>query len=176
MQGSAPLLADRRGAILCFAVPILLASFFGTVFSRPDGVESSRFAILLVDEDHEPLARRVIAGLRASPRLDVCEMDRPSVQRRLDDQSAGVALVLRPGFRRAKLLGPSADSVEILYHASSEVESRIVEGLFTEVAFREFAQDMLAPILRTHPDWKLDRPFTIEPANSSFGGTRVQLL
>ena len=29
--------ADRRAAVLCFLVPVILASAFGIIFHRPDG-------------------------------------------------------------------------------------------------------------------------------------------
>ena len=35
-------LADRRGAVLCFAVPVLLASAFGAIFHRPAGADGVR--------------------------------------------------------------------------------------------------------------------------------------
>jgi ABC-2 type transport system permease protein len=42
--------ADRRGLVLCFAVPILLASLFGAVFDRPAG-EAIRLPLLVVAAD-----------------------------------------------------------------------------------------------------------------------------
>ena len=132
-------LADRRGALLCFAVPIVLASFFGAVFHSPAGAETARAPLLLAVEDDAPLTGRVADALCASPRLQVERCSRGEALRRIGDQGGGVLLVLKPGFGAlgaARSDGEPVPGVELLYHPSSVVESRIVEGVFTE-ALRE---------------------------------------
>jgi ABC-2 type transport system permease protein len=158
-------LADRRGALLCFAVPIVLASFFGAVFHRPAGAETARAPLLLAVEDDGPPTRRVADALCASPRLQVERCGRAEGLRRIGDQGGGVLLVLKPGFGAlgaARPDGEPAPGVELLYHPSSIVESRIVEGVFVEAALREAAAEWLAPLRQLRPELKLDRPFTVE--------------
>src|SRR5215469_120162 len=92
-------LADRRGAVLCFTVPVLLASAFGAIFHRPAG--AVRLPLLIVAEDGSPLTRRVVDGLLHSDMLEAAETDRATALRRLEQRGSGVVLVLPAGFGRA---------------------------------------------------------------------------
>src|SRR5687768_6314191 len=69
-----PFWADRRAALLCFVVPIVLASAFGVIFHRPapdDGAgRPTRLPVLVVVEDDGPFTAKVAADLLASPRFD----------------------------------------------------------------------------------------------------------
>src|SRR5947199_10127148 len=81
-------LADRRGAVLCFAVPVLLASAFGAVFHRPAGGGDIRLPLLVVAEDDSPLTRRVVDCLLRSDKLEAAERDRATALRRLEERGA----------------------------------------------------------------------------------------
>lgn len=158
-------LADRRAVLLCFAVPILLASIFGAIFQRPGPSGTlARLPLLLVVEDDAPLTRRIAHALQASDRLETTRIDRASALDCLARQSSGVVLVLSEGFGRLAdgkgQKGP-LPRVELLYHPASAWQSGWAEGLFTEIALREAAAEWLGPLL---PDgtasWQ--RPFTVE--------------
>jgi ABC-2 type transport system permease protein len=159
-------LADRRGAALCFAVPVLLASAFGAIFHRPGGPEAVRLPLLIVAEDASPLTRRVVTALAASDKLEAAVTDRATALRRLAERGSGVALILPAGFGRVAELsrpdGGPAPRVELLYHPASALESRWAEGVFTEVVLREAAEAVLSPLKRAHPSLRVDRPFTVE--------------
>ena len=155
-------LADRRGAVLCFAVPILLASVFGAVFHRPAGGEPVRLPLLVVAEDDGPLTRRVVADLLASDKLDATETDRASAIKRIAERGSGVAVVLPAGFGRLASPGGPAPSVRLLHHPASEIESRWAEGVLTEVVMREAARQALGPLIAANPALKIDRPFDVE--------------
>jgi ABC-2 type transport system permease protein len=167
-------LTDRRGAILCFAVPILLASAFGAIFQRPAGPDTVRLPLLVVDEDDSPLSRRVVAALCASDKLDATASDRTAALRRLDEDGSGVVLILPPGFGRvADLRRESCPKVELLHHPGSVLEGRWAEGLFTEVVLREVAGEVLAPLLRAGAAPRLERPFEVERRAYAAGGPAV---
>src|SRR5206468_764092 len=51
--------ADRRGMLLCFGVPILLASAFGAIFHRPEEARI-RPRAFVVSQDNSPLGRRIV--------------------------------------------------------------------------------------------------------------------
>ena len=159
-------LADRRGAFLCFAVPILLASVFGALFHRPAGGEAVRLPLLAVAEDDSPLTRRVVAALLACDKLDAAQTDRASAMKKIAERGAGVAVVLPAGFGRVAALdrpaGEPAPAVELLHHPASEVECHWAEGVLTEVVMREAAREALAPLTAVHPGLKIDRPFAVE--------------
>ncbi len=165
-------LADRRGAFLCFAVPILLASAFGAIFQRPAAPETVRLQLVVVAEDDSPLTARVADALCASPRLEAIRLDRSAALRRLDDQGKGVAVVMLPGFGHAADFPGAPGSrpgVQLLHHPASAPESYWAEGLFTEIALREIARDWLAPLAATHSPLSLERPFAVERTTMTGG-------
>src|SRR5947209_5048458 len=119
-------LADRRGVLLCFAVPIVLASVFGAVFHRPATAGVPRLALLVVTEDPSPFSQKITNALCASTRLDAVSVDRATALRRLTDEGAGVAVVLPPGFG-----SPSPGQrphLQVLHHPASVLEAQWAEG------------------------------------------------
>jgi ABC-2 type transport system permease protein len=166
-------LADRRGAVLCFAVPVLLASAFGAIFHRPAGPDGARLPLLVVAEDDSPLTRRVVDGLRRSDMLEAAVTDRATALRRLEERGSGVVLMLPAGFGRAGLWrhGQPAPSVQLLHHPGSAPESYWAEGVLTEVVLREVARDLLAPLQKLDPGRRVERPFTVERAAVSATGS-----
>ncbi|HZY88196.1 MAG TPA: ABC transporter permease [Gemmataceae bacterium] len=167
--------ADRRGAVLCFAVPVLLASAFGAIFHRPAGADGARLPLLLVVEDDSPLTRRVTAALLHSEMLEATQTDRATALRRLEQRGAGVVLALPAGFGRAaawpRPQGRPAPTVQVLHHPGSALESRWAEGVLTEVVLREAARELLAPLQQTGEPLRVERPFAVERAAVSAAGS-----
>ncbi len=63
---------DRRAVIMSFAVPIAIASFFGSIFSGPGGnAEPARIAVIVVDQDESTISQAVVAGLEQDRNLKI---------------------------------------------------------------------------------------------------------
>jgi ABC-2 type transport system permease protein len=149
-------------------VPILLAAAFGAIFRQPGEVEAIRVPVLLVLERpaETDLERRILAGLHRCERLAITVCDEAQARRRLARRQANVVLLLPAGLERMSLLGgpaQSAPTVRVLRHPSHALESRLVEGLFTEIALREAAATLLAPVLGPAPT-PLQKPFVVAHA------------
>jgi ABC-2 type transport system permease protein len=170
-------LADRRGVLLCFGVPILLASAFGAVFHRPDGGPAARPAVWVVCHDTGPFARRVRDALCGSDKVEASACDLAAARRRLAAESSGVVVVLPAGFGGVRkdttphpqLLSPGGHNgalpcVQILHAPGAQLEGRWVEGVLTEVVFRETARAWLGPRAR------LERPFTVRRSSVAGAG------
>ncbi|MGL4552883.1 MAG: ABC transporter permease [Gemmataceae bacterium] len=159
--------ADRRGMLLCFAVPVLLASAFGAIFHQPADGPGLRPRVWLVCEDDGPVSARVVAALRASPHLNVSECGRAAARRRLASEASGVAVVLPPGFGKALRLDRPGDGprVELWHHPCSLVEAKCAEGLFTEVAVREAARELFGTSMP-----RFERPFSVAMRAEPGGG------
>ncbi len=159
-------LADRRGAVLCLAVPIVLASAFGGIFQRPGPGALARLPLQLVVEDDSQVSQRIAAGLEASDRLRVSRTDRSTALKTLARENAGVVLILPAGFGRlidrARPQGERLPHVELLHHPASALQSYLAEGLFTEVAVREAARALLGPLLPLGSEGAWQRPFAVE--------------
>src|SRR5262249_41989638 len=66
--------------------------------------------------------------------------------------------------------GGARGVVRLLFHPRAGVESRWVEGVLTEVALRELASEMLAPLRGSRHGLELERPFAVERAAVPAGG------
>ncbi|NBT63807.1 MAG: hypothetical protein EBT02_18795, partial [Planctomycetia bacterium] len=109
-------LVDKKAAALCFLVPIILASGFGYVFSKPLQNEDLKLPLLIIPKD----------------------------------------------FASQIALKKKVPAIEILHHPSSSLESKWAEGIFTEIAFREAAPELLGFWLPGASSLKLERPFEVK--------------
>jgi ABC-2 type transport system permease protein len=157
-------LADRRGALMCFGVPVLLASLFGAIFHQPEEASPAAVRVAVVADDDGPFTRRVVEAMRTSDKLRAEICDLATARRRLANEAVRAIIVLPAGFDRVAARGAkSPPRVQILHHPRSQIEGRWVEGVLMEVVFREAARDWLAPLARLRPDLaRLDRPFSVE--------------
>lgn len=167
-------LTDRRGAILCFAVPILLASAFGAIFHRPDEDDQGiRPRVLVVTGAETPLLNRIAEGLCRSDRLEATRCDRATALRRLASEPSAVVVVLPVEMGKLSLSSASSRAgrprVELWHHPRGQWESRWVEGMLTEVVMREAARELLAPLVGKGHE-SMERPFTVERRAEPAGG------
>lgn len=181
---------DPRAALLSFAVPIILASVFGTIFHRPAEESSSlRLPLLIVDQDGSTFSRAAVARLLASEQLEAREVDLATAEVEVENRRYGVAVVFREGFGAAvgrsnpTIPGPSevGAGVTLLHHPAHGSESRWAEGVVTEAVMRQLAETYLG-------SKKLERPFQVDretPASlnahfssysHSFSGMALQYL
>jgi ABC-2 type transport system permease protein len=158
-------LADRRGVVLCFAVPIVLASIFGAAFHRPAGSAVVRLRLLVVDEDDSTASQGVANALCNSKHADASRADRAVALRQLAE-GAGVAIVLPRGFAAA-----ARARIEVLHHPSSTLEAHWAEGLATEAVLRAAAADLMVPLALLRPDLDLEHPIDVEHAAVTAAGT-----
>ena len=166
--------ADRRGVLLCFAVPIVLASVFGAVFHRSDASDDIRPRVLVVVEGDSPRLVQIAEALCSSPQLDARRSDAATARRGLAEESSGVVVMLPVELGRvsvADLSGSKAKSrVGFRQHPNSQIEGRWVEGVLTEVVMRELAREFLAPLSGGTRFDRLERPFEVDRQTESAGG------
>jgi ABC-2 type transport system permease protein len=139
--------ADRRAALLCFVVPVVLASVFGLIFHRPAADSAhARLPIVVVVEDEGPFTRRVADELLGSPRLEAKEVSREVAEAAVAERRA-VAVVLPPGFERLKGWEPGSTAerpeLRLLHHPNAAAERQWAEGVLTELVMRRVAVDAL---------------------------------
>jgi ABC-2 type transport system permease protein len=165
---------DRRGALLCFAVPILLASAFGAIFDRSGQAPAMCIPLLVVPGDDSPLTQRVLAGLQACDRLQVTRSDRAGALRRLGEQGSGVILILPPDLEHLTCLtrpaGATPPTVELLHHPGCGMEASLVQGLFTQVMLQQAAERLLGPLLPDQPTLSLRQPFEVSRVSVAGSG------
>jgi ABC-2 type transport system permease protein len=96
--------SDRRAVILTFAVPIAIASFFGSIFRGSDDTsEPAKIPIAIVDRDGSAISKGIVSGIQSDTSLATStpplEEARAAVQR----GDIAVVVIVPPGFGSRRL-------------------------------------------------------------------------
>lgn len=139
--------SDRRSVIVSFAVPIAIASFFGSIFSGPSrDAEPARIDVMIVDQDGSAISKAILSGARADRNLRLmttdADADRDSVRR----GKTAVGIIIPSGF--GEKAGASFFSngdkpeLEMLYDPSRNTELAMVRGIMTEHVMQAVSAEM----------------------------------
>ena len=140
-------LTDRRAVIMSFAAPIVIASFFGAIFSSANGMaERVRMAVSVVDRDGGPIARAIVAALRDDTHLAVTARASDDAWVAVRGGTAVVAVIIPPRFGeevgRAFFGAPGRPEVKFLYDPSRAAELAMVRGIVTEQVMRVVSREL----------------------------------
>ena len=154
--------ADRRAALMCFVVPVVLASAFGLIFHRPHTDATAKLPVVVVIEDGGPFTRQVADALLASSRLDAKELPRAEAEAAVAERKA-VAVVLPAGFERLKAWQPGSTDprpeLRLLHHPNAAAERQWAEGVVSEVVMKRVAREAFGA-----SDSESAPPFKVEAA------------
>ncbi|NOT32612.1 MAG: ABC transporter permease, partial [Candidatus Eisenbacteria bacterium] len=134
------LLRDRMGGFFTFGFPIVMAIFFGTLFS---GGSSSGPAggikLAVVDEDTTTVSRTFADSLAASPELRVTRMTLAEAENavKLGRQTAFVRLPSGFGAARGRTFAGGGPEVELGMDPSRRAESGMLQGVLMKRAARD---------------------------------------
>ena len=147
--------------LLCFVVPVVLASAFGVIFHRPGpDAARARVPVLVVVEDDGPFTRRVADGLLAADRFNARAAGLREAEAAVAERCA-VAVVLAVGFERVKRWPPAAPmraAVRLLHHPNATAECQVVEGVVTETVMKRLTREAPARPRATPPCRSGPRP------------------
>ena len=183
-------LADKRAALLCFAVPIVLASAFGLIFDKPESRTGGvKLPLLVVIEDDGPFTRSVAEEFIAGERVEAEIVTRKQAVERLAERRPGVAVVFAKGFEALANWTPGRSgprpTVQVLCDPLCRNEGQWAEGIVSEAVMKKLAKEKLAPVLQ---EQSLTMPFAIESVEAtaaragfnsyshSFSGMTLQYL
>jgi len=126
---------DRRAVILTLAIPIAIASFFGSLFQGQSDQEAARVAVAMVDQDGSGLSKRLITATAADKALAVTQPPLEEARAAVLAGRLGVAVVIPAGFGDAAVRafigqGKNAE-LELLTDPSKGAEVAMVRGLLT---------------------------------------------
>ena len=138
-------LSDRRSVIVGIVTPILLATFFGFLFSGAGKQDTAKIPVLVSDADGSSVSRAVVAGLAADPLLDVKPATEAASRTAVRKGEAAAAVLLPKGFGegavRAFFGGAKAAEIVLLVDPSRATEAGLVRGLLSEKIFREASRE-----------------------------------
>jgi ABC-2 type transport system permease protein len=129
--------SDRRAVILTLALPIAIASFFGSIFggSGNDSSEPARIPIAFVDRDGSAISKGIRAGLLADRSVEVSTPSLEEARTAVQKGDIAVAVIVPPGFGdaagRAFLTPGSRPQLELLFDPSRRGELAMVRGMLT---------------------------------------------
>lgn len=162
-------LADRRAAILGFAVPIVLASTFGLIFARPtDKPGGVKLPVVVAVEGDGPFTRSIAEEFVAGSRVEAEIVAREEIDKRLADRRPGVAVVFPADFEKLARWKPGTEGekpkVQVLHNPLCASEAQWAEGLVSETVMRKVAKERLGPVVG---ESALAMPFEVKTTESS---------
>jgi ABC-2 type transport system permease protein len=139
--------SDTRAVIIAFAVPIAIASFFGSIFSGPSqNGEPARVSVAIVDGDHSTISKAIVSGAGGDRNLKVTtpteEEARDTVRR--GRTSVAVIIPKRFGDAAAKAFFGNGEKapLDVLYDPSRSMEVAMVRGILTEHVMQAVSREM----------------------------------
>ncbi|MEL7472123.1 MAG: ABC transporter permease [Planctomycetota bacterium] len=136
---------DRVGFFFVFGFPLLIAIFFGLVFSGPGSGPGARLPIVVVDRDGSEASGALLHSLGASDSLSVEVMETPEAARARVRSGARVASIeIEPGFGsvdlpRRVVSRDAAPGVVIAIDPARQAEAGLLRGVVTREAFAALA-------------------------------------
>src|SRR6202521_1581205 len=90
---------DRKAVIVGLLVPIVLASFFGSMFGGQSGkAETSKVPVLVIDQDGSDISRGLINQLASDKNLDVKPSTLDAAREAVRKGKATAAIVIPKDF------------------------------------------------------------------------------
>jgi ABC-2 type transport system permease protein len=139
--------SDRRAVIMSFAVPIAIASFFGSIFSGPSrNTEPAKISIIVVDQDQGTISKSIVDGLQQDRNFKVTtttvEQARDTVKR----GRTSAAVIIPRGFGDAAGLAFFSRSekpqLDIVFDPSRSTEVAMVRGILTAHVMQAVSKEM----------------------------------
>jgi ABC-2 type transport system permease protein len=158
---------DRRAVILTLAIPIAIASFFGSLFSGPEeGGERARVAVAVVDQDGSALSKRLVATLGTDRAVAVSQPPLNEARASVQGGRMAVAVVIPAGFGAAAvrtfLTQGQSTELELLTDPSRSAEVAMVRGLLTGHVMQAVVQESF-----TGPDGRVAMEDALKTLDSS---------
>jgi ABC-2 type transport system permease protein len=140
-------LSDRRAVIMGLVMPIVIASFFGSIFQGGGGNgETAKIAIAIVDEDGSAVSKGIVDGTRAEKLLTVTAPSRDDARKNVRAGKAVVAVIIPKGFGdaagRAFFSSAPKPSLTFWFDPSRGMELGMVRGLMTQHVMEAVSREM----------------------------------
>lgn len=131
------LVRDRIGFMFTFVIPLIMAIFFGTMFSG-GGRPNNALPIAWVDEDSTAASQAFAETLEAGAEFEIAPMTRAEATEAVRLGKRVAYVVLPPGFGQAqgRLFGGNPPNLEIGIDPSRQAETGMLQGVLTSYLAR----------------------------------------
>ena len=139
--------SDRRAVIMSFAVPIAIASFFGSIFSGPSrNAEPAKIPIIVVDQDGGTISKSIIDGLQHDKNFKVTTTDVDAARDMVKRGRTSAAIVIPKGFGDAAGLAffsrREKPALDVVFDPSRSTEVAMVRGILTQHVMESVSKEM----------------------------------
>ena len=138
--------SDRRSVIVSFAVPIAIASFFGSIFNGPRTGETARIAVTIVDDDSSAISKAIVAGASSDRNLKLTAADADAARASVRRGQTAVAVIIPRGFGEASgtafFGGGAKPELGLAYDPSRTTELAMVRGIMTQHVMEAVSREM----------------------------------
>ena len=140
---------DRRAVLLSFAAPIVIASFFGFLFSgSSDKAVASRIPIEIANHDSSAISANLVQALTADASLAVTTATDAAIKDAVRQGRIAVGIMIPPGFGeaagRAFFSAQAKPTLDLLYDLSRGAEVGMVRGILTGQVMQTVSQEMFS--------------------------------
>jgi ABC-2 type transport system permease protein len=126
---------DRRSVVLTLAIPIAIASFFGSLFGGVGNQEAAKVAVAIVDQDGSSVSKRLVSALAADKALAVAQPTVDEARAAVRAGRVAVAVVIPAGYGdtavRAFIAQGQKSELALLTDPSKSAEASLVKGVLT---------------------------------------------
>jgi ABC-2 type transport system permease protein len=138
---------DRRAVAVGILVPIVLAAFFGYLFGGQGGnAETSKVAVLMIDQDASDISRGLITSLADNKSLDVKPSTLDVARETVRKGKAAAAIIVPKDFGRdagrALFTGTNKPELAVLYDPSRSIELGMLKGMLTGAVMQTVSKEM----------------------------------
>src|SRR6188768_1617472 len=142
-------LTDRRAVIMTLVAPIVIASFFGYVFSGSgSNKEPAKIPIALVDQDQSSVSKAIVTATSGDRNLRVVSPTPADVQQAVRKGNVSVAVIIPKGFgdaaARAFFSGQSRPQLQVQYDPSHIGEMSLVSGVMTQYIMQAVSAEVFS--------------------------------
>jgi ABC-2 type transport system permease protein len=139
--------SNRRAVIMSIVAPILIAAFFGALFSNRDA-KLAALPVAITDLDGSPLSRQVVAALRADPALELTEGAQAEARALVKAGKLRASIVLPAGFGQQAgnaLFGAGTKpELVVTYDPSQAMALPLVKGLLAQHVMEAVSQSVFS--------------------------------
>lgn len=127
------LIREKASLFWVMAFPLVIALFFGSIFSGGSGVSGMKIAV--IDEDNSDFSTAYIEELKGQTALKISPMTRDSAFQKVRTGKLSAFVVLREDFGDHRGLFSDKALVEIGIDPSRRMEAGYLQGLLTKATF-----------------------------------------
>ncbi len=140
---------NRRALILTLAVPIAIASFFGSLFGGQSGkTKSSGVPIQITDLDDSTITRKILTNILADASLKATLVPEAEARAAIKQGKTAVAVIFPKNFgadASSSFFSPGAKpELTVLHDPSRNIESSMVQGILMQHIMQAVSQNIFS--------------------------------